>query len=195
MDDNSDLSSVSTVAIDLSDDDMENVIGGSENYDEYEDIYNDEVNYNNEDEDKINFTYYIGICKYIPREKRILFLISVSSRTFLKYSFERIRQYMIMNSCYAISQPKIHILKLHILEDDTYSVIIKTHWLRLIQRHWKRVFIERREIWRKRMLLASIMRKERTGRYPEGLNRMPGLNGLLKVYSTTHPPTHLMKCH
>ena len=41
--------------------------------------------------------------------------------------------------------PVVDIMKLIITEDGLYLALIKTHWICLIQRHWKRIMNKKRE--------------------------------------------------
>ena len=70
------------------------------------------------------------------------------------------------------------ILQLHISEDGTYNVIIKTFWLRIVQRTWKRIYRERQEIWKKRRNIIALRQREITGKFPIGLRVMPNLLGV-----------------
>ena len=57
--------------------------------------------------------------------------------------------------------------------------IIKTMWLRVIQRAWKRVFKERKQIIQMRCRLQSLKHREITGWWPENCRYWPSLQGLL----------------
>lgn len=57
--------------------------------------------------------------------------------------------------------------------------IIKTMWLRIIQRSWKRVFKERRHIIQMRCRFQSLKYREITGRWPDNCRYWPYLQGLL----------------
>ena len=61
--------------------------------------------------------------------------------------------------------------------------IIKTHWLRLIQRTWKRVFQERLKITKLRSLHQNVKHRERTGKWPQKCNHMPLIRGMLSSLS------------
>ena len=82
---------------------------------------------------------------------------------------------------------KIHIMKLCILEDETYSVVLKTHWLRLVQRHWKKVFKERKLKMAARTFLKNQIFREIHGKYPSGLNVIPSILGMMNCYSCNGP--------
>ena len=57
--------------------------------------------------------------------------------------------------------------------------IIKTIWLRLIQRTWKRIYNEREQIIQKRATYASIKEREITGYWPKCLRVLPRMNGMM----------------
>jgi len=60
-------------------------------------------------------------------------------------------------------------------------VIIKTIWLKIIQRKWKKVFAKRQQIINHRVSPSSLSFRQLTGRWPEHCIHMPGLNGLLTI--------------
>jgi hypothetical protein len=135
------------------------------------------------DSEKFDSHYYIGLCKHMPRPRLYLMLNSISPRTFFRYQYYHVLKYLYYYSSVRLFQPKIEIMKLVVLEDKTYSVILKTHWIRLIQRHWRSVLKKRKEIIRGRMKPASLLWREVTGKFPRGLNIFPGLIGLMRHYS------------
>jgi hypothetical protein len=57
--------------------------------------------------------------------------------------------------------------------------ILKTFWLRIIQRAWKKVFNQRMIILNKRQLFNSIKYRELNGKWPTDCDYLPGLHGLL----------------
>jgi hypothetical protein len=58
-------------------------------------------------------------------------------------------------------------------------VIIKTIWLKIIQRKWKKVFAKRQSIIKYRSSPTSLIFRQLMGKWPEYCLHMPGLNGLL----------------
>ena len=58
-------------------------------------------------------------------------------------------------------------------------VIIKTIWLKIIQRKWKKVFAKRQSIIKYRSSPNSISFRQVTGKWPEYCIHMPGLKCLL----------------
>ena len=66
-----------------------------------------------------------------------------------------------------------------ILPGEEMVVILKTIWIRLIQRTWKKIYMRRKEILRKRCETQAIYERERSGKWPYDCKQMPGLRGML----------------
>jgi len=162
-------------------------------YDQYSDSSNDD-NIINEifrkeqlylDSEKQNGCYYIGLHKYIKYDKLLLLLNSISIKSFYKFSYIHVLKYLYYYSIVRLYQPNIEIMKLSILDDGTYSVVLKTHWLRLVQKHWRKTFKNRKEMMKKQMRVGSILYREIYGRFPHEINKLPRLNGLMYQYSNS----------
>jgi hypothetical protein len=132
--------------------------------------------------EKLEGHYYIGLAKRVFRHS-LLLVNSVSATTFFRYPFYQIRNYLVKYSILEVNQAKVHIMKLCITEDQTFTVVLKTLWIRLIQRHWRRVVAIRHRIMKSRCCSKNRYISEISGRYPIGLRRLPGLQGLLSSYS------------
>lgn len=65
------------------------------------------------------------------------------------------------------------------LSGDEAVCIIKTFWLRLIQRKWKSIIKERKEIIKKRMMPNSILEWQKTGKWDNTCSYIPTLRGML----------------
>jgi hypothetical protein len=65
------------------------------------------------------------------------------------------------------------------LSGEECIAILKTFWLRLVQRAWKRVFAERKQIYARRMRPDSLRHREIHGKWPLSCNRLPSLHGML----------------
>lgn len=63
-----------------------------------------------------------------------------------------------------------------------HRAIVKTHWLRIIQRHWRKVVAERRRILLVRGSLKEQWRRETCGEYSAGVRSWPGIRGMLACY-------------
>jgi hypothetical protein len=103
----------------------------------FDGICDDEAYYLNID--KITNKYYIGI--YFQDNDNIYILSSsVSNDTFFKYNTYELINYLDNISCVANNVLNLEIMKLNIQNDGTYTVILKTYWIKLIQRHIKKLF-------------------------------------------------------
>ena len=58
-------------------------------------------------------------------------------------------------------------------------VIIKTYWLRLVQRRWKHIFHARQKMIRMRMCISSQRYFQLHGKYPPSMRVLPVLYGML----------------
>jgi len=65
------------------------------------------------------------------------------------------------------------------LDCDVMVAILKTFWLKLIQRTWRNVFRERERIKKLRMRVASFIYREMHGEWPPECKIIPGLKGML----------------
>lgn len=153
-------------------------IDTDDSQDPYEDIYEDEIDFL--ETDKVNNQYLIGLP--IKYQNQIILGSCISSDSFFNYSINDILNYLKIYSIMRIRRSKIHIMKLNILNNETYTVILKTYWIRLIQRHWKKTFNIRNSIIKKRMNYNARFHNELRGRYPFGLNIIPTIYGLLNIY-------------
>ena len=126
--------------------------------------------------------YYIGLYKYMRNPKIFLMATSISTQAFFQFEFRRVFRYLTCYSSMRIEDPRVEIMQLHILEDQTYTVVLKTHWLRLIQRHWKKAFAKRKQIIKAIKSSGVLKHREIHGRFPYGLNRIPSIWGLMRDY-------------
>jgi hypothetical protein len=131
-------------------------------------------------EDRFDKHYYVGTCYLLKQSDHWMMSSSISPGTFYRYKLNDVLHYLWLYSIVRTSQSQFEIMKLHIDEvSGVYNVILKTFWLRIVQRMWKRIFRERQEIWRKRMSLGSLRHRELRGRYPSHINSLPGLLGMM----------------
>ena len=80
---------------------------------------------------------------------------------------------------------KTEIAQCIILPSQHNISILKTFWLRLIQRVWKKIYNERKNIIRKRSNPKAIFYREICGRWPDDCVRYPYLRGMLYNLSRT----------
>jgi hypothetical protein len=152
---------------------------------EYDSIHNeDSYHFYNDKEDG---KYYIGLCHPYSLYNTIhwLFSTSVSARCFLQNDYDNINNYLYYYGLVRIPNHEVDIMQVQRQPDETCTVIIKTHWLRLVQRHWKRTYALRRNIIRQRISPQMLHYNQVHGNYPPSLSRIPSLTGMLSVYGNT----------
>ena len=95
----------------------------------------------------------------------------------LKHSIIRNYPKMILSTNYI----KPEIAECIYLKNNEYVAILKTFWIRLIQRTWKRIFVERKNVILKRKMLSSLNYRQLNGKWPSYCYNLPSLYGMLKV--------------
>lgn len=159
---------------DLSTEELDvNVISFSDQFDE---IYDFDETYQDE---KIDTHYYIGLPGYNPKTNTMVLLSDIKSHTFFHYPFELILKYVQELSIELVFTPKIHILQLHIGTDGVYNVVLKTFWLKIIQRKWKNIMKKRKEIINQRKMLKNIYLRQINGKLNDFTDNFPILSGML----------------
>ena len=121
------------------------------------DMYNDEAicrsEKNYHETERYDSQYVIGLPVFVNLDKQYILSVSISTKSFYKYDISYVTDYLIINSSIKpeimqpnyyisenIAQKKIDILKIHIGRYNEYFVVIKTFWLKIIQRTWKRIY-------------------------------------------------------
>jgi hypothetical protein len=72
-----------------------------------------------------------------------------------------------------------HIGEVVYLSSGECVCIIKTFWLRLVQRCWRRVYNEKKRVIQRRKNIQSLRFREIHGKWPNDCNYLPGLNGMI----------------
>lgn len=120
--------------------------------------------------------YYLGVHRYMHRRNLLLLINTVSAPVYMRHQHEDVVDYLQEYSMIHIETPKIDIIKLHVLPDMSFSSIIKTYWLRLVQRHWRAAIQNRIRSWK----TTAFQRSRELGR----TRCSPAsLRGLLSMYS------------
>jgi hypothetical protein len=65
------------------------------------------------------------------------------------------------------------------LESLHCVAILKTFWIKLIQRTWKRIVAERKRILNERCSVKSLRHREINGKWPTTCNYLPSFKGML----------------
>ena len=151
----------------------------------YDRIYFDDIEFL--DTEKETNKYYIGLYEYIRSQSELLLGMTVSPNIFYKYPYNDVSRYL---RAYSIVRNKfstknIQIMKLKIdTHTNTYTVLIKTYWIRLIQIHWKKIYKERMEFIKLRKNISNQRHFELNGRYISENNTLPpSLYGMLSIYN------------
>ena len=135
--------------------------------------------------DCINNNYYIGshyLMKDNVNNDIILFSKKVNVPTFYAFSNYEISTYVYFCSGLQYSKkPTIEIMQLKIDEDGMYTAIIKTFWIKIIQRTWKKVMAQKKQYISniKKNILSIFNTFQLTNQMPKPL----GLRGLLSPYN------------
>jgi hypothetical protein len=103
---------------------------------------------------------------------------SNSNSKFTKHSLIRNYNHIIKHINYMIPE----IAQCILLPTGERMCIIKTMWLKFIQRKWKQVYQKRQEIMNNRKQIASILFRERNGKWGSNCNNLPSLKGMLYNY-------------
>jgi len=170
-----------SIVIYNSDDDYESVGSDSEVSDYEEDINVENIFDREErflDEDKVDGCYYIGLPCLMKSPREWILQISIQPRTMLSHQFIDVMRYLINYSVTRIRSPRMHIMQLDISNTGAYNVILKTHWVRLVQRTWKRIFNERQQFINNCKKPSSILHRQ-THRQWANNQHFPGVNGML----------------
>jgi len=165
-----------------SDDDIEyNSDNYSDNDDEYDSIYQEEELFI--DSEKSEGQYIIGLTNKCNHTFGDIYSSGVTAKTLFKFSFQNIVRYLYFNSISLIRNPRVEIVKIHIDENKTYIALKKTYWLRLVQRHWKKLCIQKNDIVKKRMRISSLCHREISGKWPLDCLNFPNSHGILSQYA------------
>ena len=126
---------------------------------------------------------YIGLTTYDQAYRAFIMASTVHAQTLYKYNPQDVLRYLYEYNVSRRANKTVDIMQLHMVPNTmfgaTYEVVIKTHWLRLVQRRWRRVFQERQRILRERVHPGSRRVVELRGTYPVGTRYLPGLRGML----------------
>ena len=130
------------------------------------------------DSPKHHGQYYLGNTSAIG-----VLDVAISPHTFFQFEYKDIVEYVREYSIhYTRRRPaKIDVLQLCIVR-DTYYIITKTYWIRLIQRHWKKRYQERMRVMNARKHVYELRRREVTGKFTAHLRWLPDIYGMMSRY-------------
>jgi hypothetical protein len=127
-------------------------------------------NYDNSNENKI-----IELFKYTNSMSN--FYKKYYLRNFRGLKHDLIKNYknIITNKSFL----NVEIGEVYYLKGDECVCIIKTFWLKLIQRAWKKIYQQRKIIYKKRCRPNSLLYRQITAKWPDDCNYMPSIRGML----------------
>jgi hypothetical protein len=132
--------------------------------------------------DCINNHYYIGsycLMKDLEENTILLFGRKVNLPTFYAFSNYELSTYIYYCSGFQYStKPTIEIMQIQIDESGLYTAVLKTFWIKIIQRTWKKRMAEKKQYlsYLKKNILSILNTYQRT---TSRLPKPPGLRGLL----------------
>ena len=119
----------------------------------------------------------------------LLFGCHVSAQSFYKYNIDKVCTFLKEMSCSdSVSNMNYpEIMKLVQtravtaagLEYTIHNVLIKTMWLRIVQRRWKKIMNERRRVMNGRISTRNRKYNEMTGRHLPEYSALPHIQGCL----------------
>jgi hypothetical protein len=118
------------------------------------------------------FKYANNLCKYYKKYYEKKYYDSSLSHKLLRNYNNIIKNPNYLN---------LQIGKIHYLKGDECVCVIKTFWLKLVQRAWKRVYKMRKRIIQLRHRPDSIMYRQITCKWPNNCNFMPSIRGMLMI--------------
>jgi hypothetical protein len=142
--------------------------------------------------DKNDGEYLIG--NYVilnDSEKEIVGSI-ISNKAFFSFEYSHVNTYLITGTRMYKSKYRsdTHIIQIFLDNSNNSNntefriflePVIKTYWIRLIQRHWKKVFRIKKEIIKNQMMLYSLKMREIKGKTL--FKNIPGIKGMLSIYT------------
>lgn len=118
------------------------------------------------------FKYANNLCKFYKKYYEKNYYDSSLSHKLLRNYNDIIKNPNYLN---------LQIGKIYYLKGDECVCVIKTFWLKLIQRTWKKVYKMRKLIMQMRCRPDSIMYRQISGKWPNNCNFMPSIRGMLLI--------------
>jgi hypothetical protein len=122
---------------------------------------------------------------------KLLLNIAIQPQTFLTFDIKSVLNYLVKYSIFTFNRTVLNVnnLKLDIMKLDIapgawwQTVVLKTFWIRIIQRTWKRKFRERQHALLKRRTLQNMRYFDLRGKHLMGIRSLPTIHGMLSVYT------------
>jgi hypothetical protein len=141
-------------------------------------------------------TYSIGTCSMDISTGTWRQTLEIAPSMWSMYPYHLMMSYIQFFRCGNINDIAYHetiqIMQQRQTDWPATHFVIKTTWIRLIQRTWKRVYKERMRAIALRCSLACQRRMELRGRCIDGAQYIPGLRGMLVIRNNAY--ISLTKC-
>ena len=131
--------------------------------------------------EKVQGQYYLGNVFYYKPTGNIQLSTTISAQTLYKYDMFHIRLYLYDCLDVPLPIPELDIIQLYITPEEEYCAVVKTFWLRMVQRAWKKQFAKKQQTLISRGNISSQLYFALHGKYPQELQELPGLRGMLLV--------------
>lgn len=116
------------------------------------------------------FKYINNLCKFYKKYYKKNYYNSNVSHNLLRNYHNIIKHPSYLN---------LQIGQIYYLTGDECVCVIKTIWLKIIQRAWKKIYKIRKEIKQLRCRPDSIMYRQICGKWPQNCNYLPSIRGML----------------
>ena len=137
----------------------------------------------------VNNKTYIGVPIIETGLKFALFGSHISAQSFYKYPIEKVCKFLREMSCSGHVSNKDSPEIMQLVQIPIYhmnnpvcafnSIVIKTIWLRIVQRRWKKLMQQRNRVIQGRTTMRNIRHIEMTGRHLPEYSVLPRLQGCL----------------
>jgi len=143
-------------------------------------------------QEKENGKYYLGMYMniqdirmmssgFLIGEKPLMFFgNAISTDLFFKYKFPQVIAYLRSIIMCRNMNPIVDIMQLIISDDGLYLAVIKTYWISIIQRHWRKRLNQKKEYIQKIQKSFKYIQNRELGKRPLIPNF--SLNGMLSIY-------------
>jgi len=137
----------------------------------------DDCDYYSEDEDYNDLFAHLN-----ADEGHVCDIVDLQSAYYINYTRHITRKHNIIRNYHKIISQRNyiqpHIGQVLYLSSGECVAIIKTVWLKLVQRCWRRVYNEKKRVINRRKQLDSLKFREVHGKWPNDCNYLPSIYGM-----------------
>jgi hypothetical protein len=144
-----------------------------------DELYLIDEEYMDEYEPCQNGKYYLGSYKYFEDIGEYLLMSQISKHVFYASNCLSMPKFIFWYSGAYIPDPTLQIMQVF-MKDECATAVLKTYWIRIIQRTWKRVYKERQDYIMKCKQLNYLRNRELNFTTLNGGNSYPALKGMLQ---------------